>query len=240
YGTQGDYAAVSGSTRKDRTDPNTGAIVDAWPNSNTLWSAANWFSITPVSENQCSGPFRMAQQVSTNAPQSWTPRDTMAYWTDGTSNQIIVGEKNTPQVVLGKCWAHEKDNGWFPKDVGTTTEEKKAYQSECPDCSVLFMGKAAWANMTFLRSYNSGLANGPEDRNVTGGNYYSDTNSRQWGGIHPGVCNFLMGDGSVRALSNTIPTGQLHTSTANAQNGVCTNSILARLGCVYDGQPVSF
>ncbi|MDR3108356.1 MAG: DUF1559 domain-containing protein, partial [Planctomycetaceae bacterium] len=55
-------------------------------------------------------------------------------------------------------------------------------------------------------------------------------NNFQWGGKHSGVCNFLMGDGSVRALSVTIPTGGL---AANA------NSIMAKLGNVNDGNTVA-
>ena len=122
-GPQGDYAFVSGSTRKERAD-------NPWPPYNAMWAMANYFFYSNVSgandgptPNTCSGPIRMAEGTAT----VWTGRDTFAYWTDGTSNQIIVGEKNIPQVILGKAWGHESQNLLFPKDTGTTNWEKNAY-----------------------------------------------------------------------------------------------------------------
>ena len=44
----------------------------------------------------------------------------------------------------------------------------------------------------------------------------------QFGSVHPGVVNFLLGDGAVRSLPITTPPG-----------------ILARLGTVNDGNTVT-
>jgi hypothetical protein len=58
-------------------------------------------------------------------------------------------------------------------------------------------------------------------------NPYPDTNWGDYygplfGGNHPGVCNFLVGDGSVRTISSTT-----------------NNEILHYLGDANDGNPVS-
>jgi hypothetical protein len=53
--------------------------------------------------------------------------------------------------------------------------------------------------------------------------------------MHPGIVNFLLGDGSVRAISVATPTGSLLPGNANEHN---PDSILARLGNVNDGNPV--
>jgi len=70
-----------------------------------------------------------------------------------------------------------------------------------------------------------------------------DTRSNElWGSYHPGVVNFLIGDGAVRSIPTTIPTGSLFPQPADLGGntaGVNTNSILARLGYVSDGNSVS-
>ncbi len=222
YGPAGDYAIVSGSTKKERRE-------STWPSSEYLWSNANWFSHAGIQPTQCSGPIRFAEQYTSNKPSTWKPRDTFAYWQDGTSNQIIIGEKNIPQDVLGKCWRHEDATTTYW--TGTNTANYEA-----PDCTVLFMGSSAWGNITIMQSYNSGIALGVNDRST--GSAYSETSHRGWGSYHAGVCNFLMGDGSVKALSVTIPTGLLWTSTANLDAGKASSSILARLGHVCDGHTI--
>ena len=82
------------------------------------------------------------------------------------------------------------------------------------------------------RSPNAYFAKGPDDVTV---DFTNDTNanSKQWGGIHPDVCNFLMGDGAVKSISYTIPTG-----TPDNANYAASMSIMSRLGIVNDGNPV--
>jgi len=45
-----------------------------------------------------------------------------------------------------------------------------------------------------------------------------------FGSWHPGICQFLVGDGSVKSVSNTVPQG--------------TGSILHYMGKCNDGIPV--
>jgi prepilin-type processing-associated H-X9-DG protein len=74
-----------------------------------------------------------------------------------------------------------------------------------------------------MRSFRGGMGKEP--------NYISDNTNPagtspppHWGGIHSGIGNFLFGDGSVRAVSNTIPVGD--------------NKLLHYLGHVNDGHTI--
>ncbi|MDR0336043.1 MAG: DUF1559 domain-containing protein, partial [Planctomycetaceae bacterium] len=50
------------------------------------------------------GPFRVAEvTINSNRVDSWTSRDTFAWWQDGISNQLIVSEKHIPEISFGKC-----------------------------------------------------------------------------------------------------------------------------------------
>ncbi|MDO5581548.1 MAG: DUF1559 domain-containing protein [Planctomycetia bacterium] len=221
YGPVGDYAIVSGTTYKE--------WQTSWPGPSNLWSCANyssWGKGSGATPDKLSCPFRVAEMITPGHPESWTPRDTFAWWQDGTSNQIIVGEKYIPQEVIGKCWDHEDSTTSYWSDANS-------YKYETPDCTVLFTGRwdTAWNSLTFLRSFNAKIAASLNERSI--GSAYGDGSISHWGGCHPGVCNFLMGDGAVRALSNTIPTGQLYNSSQ-----VLQASILGRLGHVCDGNSI--
>jgi prepilin-type processing-associated H-X9-DG protein len=144
---------------------------------------------------------------------TWTPRDSMAWWADGTSNQLVVGEKHIWSQVVGQCGTdatNSGDNRW-----------------KFGDCTML-LGYNIWNSFSGLRSINAGLARGPNDR---GSNPNQPLESQpHWGSNHTGTVNFLMGDGSVQAISVTVPTGSLSTNA---------NTIIGRLGNVKDGNSVS-
>ena len=73
----------------------------------TNWGASRYAA------NCVDGPFRIAiityASADTNAGgwdarfQSWQTRDSLAWWSDGTSNQLIIGEKYIPSDVVGLC-----------------------------------------------------------------------------------------------------------------------------------------
>jgi prepilin-type N-terminal cleavage/methylation domain-containing protein len=139
----------------------------------------------------------------------WECRDNMAWWQDGTTNQIILGEKHIPQSMLGKCG------------------EPAPFDRKSCDCTYLYlnghypfiflMGPTRDRNATFTG--NLPIARGSS-------HYDGDTN--EWpfqmgfGSYHQGVCQFLYGDGSVSAKSVTTDP-----------------SILVKLACVNDGNPVT-
>ena len=137
---------------------------------------------------------------------NWEPVDGMSWWQDGTSNQLIVGEKYIPTRAIDAC------------DTATASGNRTLYS----DCSLFVSGSLTGFAPT--RSFRSGMAKSPD----TADNITNDTDNPpkgQWGGIHAGVVNFLIGDGAVKGISLTIPTGN--------------NSLFHYLGQVNDGNAVT-
>jgi hypothetical protein len=197
FGPQSDYAIVVG-----RQDAN--------------WS--EWIQYQDVTNtsrmNAQRGPFRSALWEN-NLPQQWKCRDTMSWWSDGTSNQVTIGEKLIYLDAVGVC-------------KGSAAADRPYVG----DCSVFAAGE--WKCLPMCRSFN---AHFETNFKKTPSEIHSETNT-QWGSSHPGVCNFLIGDGSVRPLSVTIPTGAL--AVAGTGHGTLnTDSVLAKLGNVADGNPVT-
>ena len=146
---------------------------------------------------------------------SWTPRDTIAWWKDGTSNQLCFGEKHIPNWALtGNSWQAGTWNGSYMFTQG-------GYNA---------------TNPARLVSDNAGLfARSPADSLTAGGSgsshgaQFTDPFSEDkhgaacmLGSSHPGIANFLVGDGSVHSISITVQP-----------------LLVARLTMVSDGVAVS-
>jgi hypothetical protein len=112
-----------------------------------------------------------------NAIASWQPRDTLAWWADGTTNIVILAEKHIPATHVGICG-------------GTDVT--------CGDCSILTTG--VWRSVSSVRDVRY-IARSPSDTAYDA----TVTLVQGFGGCHPGVCMFLVGDGSVRPVTNTTP-----------------------------------
>ncbi len=202
HGPRGDYAIVYGEINS----------LTFWPNwlrmPGRQGTIASGGTAGTMLTEHFAGPIRAAGMRDTVSLANWEPMDTMAWWQDGTSNQIIVGEKYIAVSFLNRC---------TDKPDGTTTN-----RAGMSDCSLMSAGRTnAFASM---RSFRGGLAKEPDI--IVGSNLLDGNNPANpfWGGIHLGVCNFLLGDGAVRSISNTTPVGH--------------NSILSYLGCVNDGNVV--
>jgi prepilin-type N-terminal cleavage/methylation domain-containing protein len=139
-------------------------------------------------------PFKMAGlQVAGNL-NTWKTPNSFADWIDGTSNQLIVGEKYIPPDYLSKCVENAVTSGLVPSS-GYATKAVRA------DCSGFYQGSENFSAMSSLM-HNYGnpvgvLVKRAEDvitRESMGG--YS------FGSYHPGICNFLKGDGSVIPVQN--------------------------------------
>jgi prepilin-type processing-associated H-X9-DG protein len=164
-----------------------------------------------IHASNVNGPFRLANITVGYDVKSWEPRDTMAWWMDGTSNQVIIGEKHIPAGKAG---------GDTPANLSS-------------DSSYLCFG-GAWSAMGGTRPIvcwrdSSGVDNvaplrrPKEFADATSDIIFLDGRmALSFGSWHTGVCNFLLGDGSVRPLAVTTPT-----------------TILGPISIVNDGAPVS-
>ena len=215
WGPQGDYAMVANMYLGGRDENKMASEGHSWYINYcplTVGRPMGWFDDVNHIETSHS-PFRPAiwtASYTTNngadAIASWQPRDTLAFWSDGTSNVIILGEKHVPANFIGNC------DGQFFEGTGHLVS----------DCSYLTTG--VWRVAASMRSARKYIARSPSDY-ADGSNGGGWAWNFGWGGCHPGVANFLIGDGSVRSIACTTPTS----------NG----SILDLLMDVNDGLPAS-
>ena len=160
-------------------------------------SGSDWYWIHSQDPNDANdhlhnhrGPFRLAflpPPWGMYNPHEWQVRDTMAWWSDGTSNQLIVGEKHIYEGSLGKCAAAWSAPAW----------------EFSGDCTYLTAG--AWhtgAGRPIVQGDDIETADiFPIRRKSEVAADYARTYFGSW---HPGICQFLLGDGAVRAIPVTI------------------------------------
>ena len=99
------------------------------------------------------------------------PRDTMAWWADGTSNQFIISEK---QIPMGQLYETVADGPWLYSQGNNVYIGRQRH----------FYGGVEKVD------YNVGRAPSFPD----------DWRRHGIGSWHPGVCNVLLGDGAVRSI----------------------------------------
>lgn len=109
-------------------------------------------------------------------------RTNLAALTDGTSNTALIGEKHVSTECL--------NIGTGNLDVG------------CADGSVLAM--RFFAQLHSVRYLEFPLARGPRDKIATISQPNSGVHWASFGSWHPGIAQFVFGDGSVRAVSNNV------------------------------------
>jgi prepilin-type N-terminal cleavage/methylation domain-containing protein len=143
------------------------------------------------------GPFRVAQLKVENNYNTWEPRDTIARWEDGTSNQAIIGEKHIPLSRLGKA------------------------EDQSGDISYLVTG--GW-RIGAARALGRCAVNGvPYGVRIAKPSEFVDNQQVHshggFGSYHPAISNFAMGDGSVHAFQLTTSTNiLLYISVVNDGN----------------------
>ncbi|MDR2756384.1 MAG: DUF1559 domain-containing protein [Planctomycetaceae bacterium] len=175
YGPVTDYAGVI------HTVDGTNSTQKYWANNSSFLNAHR-------------GPFRAALLVS-NDPKAWQARDTFAWIQDGTSNQLLFGERHIPTDRIGQCH-------------GTTAT---TIRPENVDCSYLVAWeRAGFTSLRAMMSYQTNATNARLISRATDFNPPStgdalNTHNYAFGSWHSGICNFVLGDGSVRGISVTVP-----------------------------------
>ncbi|GHT18470.1 hypothetical protein FACS1894189_6410 [Planctomycetales bacterium] len=203
-GPQGDFAFIVSSSTGGTAGSGSAGLLD-------------WWHIGNIKGQK--GPFRQAvYKLPTTAGGQLTtePRDDFGRVTDGLSNQFFIGEKHILFGRLGKCPNAADYSATALRDSG--------------DCSYL-RGNGA-ANNSGLRTVSAArtLASyeGFSAPGITQGvvaeypicrpdDYASDTvpahsayhfqyRALGFGSWHPGICNFLLGDGTVHSVAITTGT----------------------------------
>ena len=177
-------------------DWENGSSIQRYPGPQSTYAIVNcrgdgttqWWQYTD-GESLCSALRRANATYNDPYLKSWTPRDSMAWWVDGSSNVFVFGEKHFSKTYpAGKCVETYGDCG----------------------CLTAYIGVAI---VHTTRTFDDGrpLARPTDDTNV------SEATTR-FGSAHPGVCHMLMGDGSVRAVSLETPQDTL-VKLANVKDG---------------------
>jgi len=191
--------------------------------------AGNWerYTVVPTATNFNShGPFRSPHitwnnnaPVAPNATENvdnagvrilrWVLNHDMGLWQDGTSNQFLFAEKHIPTWALTEFgdWANSWNGSYMQ-----TFNNQAAYNIARPVAWNVGTAAAPIDNVQLF-------ARGPNDPNTEA--YNSARQSRgvnahgaeTLGSSHPGVVNFLIGDGSVRAVSTTTPSRLVYDLT---------------------------
>ncbi|MCL2346824.1 MAG: DUF1559 domain-containing protein [Planctomycetaceae bacterium] len=170
------------------------------------------------------GPFRAAN-YSGNRVSTWEIRDSLSRFVDGTSNQLMLGEK---QIYIGGDSSDTKNYpAAFEEDPpGSFGENDEQAYSLMSDGSWLIATQwsVAIARPVHLNFPVATLESDPSWRLLPGIQAKNKAPNFWWnfppafGSWHPGVCNFAVGDGSVTSIADTI-----------------NPALLAKLGMVKDG-----
>ncbi len=140
------------------------------------------------------GPFRAANQQRWSGTdedlKNWSPRDEMAWWSDGTSNQIIIGEK---YMYFDELYSLKTDATWLWSHGN------------------IFHGTARSFHTAWFPFARSGIKENLNQCNNM---------QKRFGSWHPGICQFVLGDGSVRGVSCMTRTDNVMRPLVHVSDGV--------------------
>ena len=230
-GPLGDYAVVVTKDGWRRGENNNFDAIFDFANPHwgvhskaTLASSYN-FQKGPIRVASLPNPFPFLMFEAFNVPDTsnWVSRDKMSWWSDGTSNQLVVGEKHVPTSRLGQCT--DSPEAWDCTLLYTAPDDGRfmfmtRYVAAADDVT----GGGAWHEQegsTFAVSRTAGPG-WPYFRTTKaeelGLNDRSEKVGGGFGSNHASVVNFLLGDGSVQSVSTTTSPNIL-ASVANVSDG---------------------
>ncbi|MDR1478988.1 MAG: DUF1559 domain-containing protein [Planctomycetaceae bacterium] len=129
---------------------------------------------------------------------SWSPRDNFSWWSDGTSNTIVIGEKMVPQGYINAgSTAREWDGSYFAVAPNRGSDLTQSYRGGRPIFRnrVPAVAPRSLACMQLNTKPSSGQTNCDSD---------GTDKKYGFGSSHINVCLFVNGDGSVRSIEYTI------------------------------------
>jgi prepilin-type N-terminal cleavage/methylation domain-containing protein/prepilin-type processing-associated H-X9-DG protein len=135
---------------------------------------------------------------------------------DGTSNTMFAGEKHLREDEMQRCCDQNNQDGSYLYDTGSWKEYTIGRSPRLP----LGLGSKDW--MACNRGGKPHCNGGPD-------------NEFGFGSWHPGACNFVMGDGAVKSISNTISQGPPPNGMTTRPENQEAQTVLSALGHAYDG-----
>ncbi|MDR1268199.1 MAG: DUF1559 domain-containing protein [Planctomycetaceae bacterium] len=213
-GPTGDYVVLVTRTDPANTSVDTGTTRAWWHTYNRATTTSTDTGSNYANPSLFFSPFRLPVLTFGNPAADgftlshdtiggitdWEYRDTMAWWSDGTSNQLCFGEKFIPAWAIGSTTGNSNywDGAWYQ-----TGNSISAYN----------VARCVWNTpRLFGRSPND------SNRATDSAPNASDEATESLGSSHPGIANFLLGDGSVRSIDvTTRPMIMLYLT--NTQDG---------------------
>jgi prepilin-type processing-associated H-X9-DG protein len=127
---------------------------------------------------------------------SWESRDSMTWWQDGTSNQLIIGEKFIPLDLIDKEGATGSDAQWDGGIINTNIT-----------FAAMNSGRAIARTQSCIKQSPNDIP--ATEITISTGN--ANVAHAVFGGIHPGgIANFLFGDGSVHTFTSSTSWALIH------------------------------
>jgi hypothetical protein len=141
----------------------------------------------------------------TSTIQSWKSSTTLASVTDGLSNTLFAGEKHVPPDMLG-----------VPPTILMINNPPNQRDAACDE--TIWNGAPGCVNLRALGEGGYEIVADPRinSQSLPGGYQWAN----RFGSYHPGICQFVFGDGSVRPLSVGIPGSVLKLLVQKADGQV--------------------
>jgi prepilin-type N-terminal cleavage/methylation domain-containing protein len=135
---------------------------------------------------------------------SWQPRDSFSFWKDGATNQLVIGEKFIPASHIGLDPQTRQEAQWDGGNLNTNMTHAN-----------INTARAIYRTQACIKRDANDI---PADEIYVAGGGNARPTHAVFGGIHPGMSNFLIGDGTVRAINATINWTTLD-NLANVRDG---------------------